>query len=674
MFAGAFTKGKAAAIQTFGTDAQKVLVSLLFEDGVQIISTFDMNRIASLTYSDDVRDELFDVFRETLERPTDYTVLTLQKTLIALRHIVIYGAEDCVNDAWALARDVEDLRRYNTVLIAQSNPNSALGFWHKLKGGGVDMGFPVREAAEGLYGLLSSRTKVRQVRTMSEDPNSIVPVGSRRDAAYMSDEARFRYLQRKMQMDMGMVRKSNLAKADSSFGGGYSAGGDGKGSSVVGAAHGIEEMIKAAEREQRRFVDAPNDRDRERAYVPKLEDFADVLPPPPKEEQQEEAPDLLGVAIADGKATREPFRQRDLFDDVPADNLAAGMGGGGTVDLLGVDNAPPAPVVDLLGGHDDLLGMSGGSGGMVGNGGAGADLLSMEAPVPSASSHDPFAPVPVSAQTAMPAESLHAMSSATSGPLEGNALEPQTSNIINESAKETAKSTKRSIMGGSTSQEAISALEELAALSLQESGVSDNPPPLPSQMPPPPPPVGGDLPNYSDPSGMLPPMPNEAPPPALPAEMAPPPPPPTDDDVPELPPPELMPPGPPPVMDLKDENLEAEFGAMGAMGGEGATWKPPTPPPEMPPPPPPPEPVSMGDPSMMMGGVAPQQSMGAPTVNGMGMMGNMGGMGGAPSMDMNAMMQAVQSGSMSQEEQQKLMQQMMLMMMMQQQQNQQGGP
>lgn len=81
---------------------------------------------------------------------------------------------------------------------------------------------------------------------------------------------------------------------------------------------------------------------------------------------------------------------------------------------------------------------------------------------------------------------------------------------------------------------------------------------------------------------------------------------------------------------------------------------------------------------MMMGGTAPQQSMGM--ANGMGMMGG-GAVGAAPAppMDMNAMMQAVQSGSMSQEEQQRLMQQMMMMtnMMMlqqQQQQNQQGGP
>ena len=80
---------------------------------------------------------------------------------------------------------------------------------------------------------------------------------------------------------------------------------------------------------------------------------------------------------------------------------------------------------------------------------------------------------------------------------------------------------------------------------------------------------------------------------------------------------------------------------------------------------------------MMMGGAAPQPaSMGM--ADGMGMMGGSGG--GAMPMDMNAMMQAVQSGSMSQEEQQRLMQQMMMMtnmMMMQQQQQQnqnQGGP
>lgn len=300
--------------------------------------------------------------------------------------------------------------------------------------------------------------------------------------------------------------------------------------------------------------------------------------------------------------------------------------------------------------------------------GAGADLLSMGAPAPNAAatSHDPFAPAPTSQPTL-----LGTMGSASSEPLGSTPVEPQTSNITEGSAEDTksATSAKRSIMGGSTSQEAISALDELAAMSLQDSGVSEQPPPpLPSEMPPPPPPQGDVLPSE----------PADVPPPPLPNEMALPPPPPMD-DAPELPPPEDMPPAPPPVLDLKDENLAAEFGAMGAMGGEVSTWKPPTPPPEMPPPPPPPEPLSMGGggSSMMMGGTAPQQSLGM--ADGLGMMGGGGG-GAIPAqpMDMNAMMQAVQSGSMSQEEQQRLMQQMMMMtnmmMMNQQQQNQQGGP
>jgi len=655
MFAGAFTKGKAAAIQTFGTDAQKVLVSLLFEDRVQIISTFDMNRVASLTYCDDTEDEIFDVFRETLARPTDYTVLTLQKTLITLRHVVIYGAEACVNDAWAMARAVEELRRYNTVLIAQSDPNSALGFWHKIKGGGVDQGHPVREAAEKLYELLESREKVRRVRTMSEDPGSIVPVGSKRDAAYMSDEARFRYLQRRMQIEQGQVRKSNLAKSDSSFGAGYTAAG-GKGS-VVGAAHGIEEMIKAAEREQKRFVDAPSSRDAN-AYVPKLEDFADALPA----KQEEEVPDLLGVQAAEEKAKQEPFKQRDLLDDIPADNLTSGSG---TVDLLGVHDAPPT-AVDLLGAGDDLLAASNGGGS---GSDAGADLLSMAAPTPfdavsaggssAAAAIDPFAPAQSAGQ-------------ASSGDIgSANPLldvpAPASSAPEEPAATSSDEKKKKSIMGGSTSQEAISALDELAAMSLHGSGSGDGPPPLPSTMPPPPP---GDLPD--EPTEMPPPIPDEPPPPVPPEDMPPPPPaPPTD--IPELPPPEDMPPAPPPVLDIKDDNLAAEFG--GAMGGEApAPFAPP-------PPPPPPEiqeqaPMPMGGmgemgPNTMMGGAQPMAPEVAPS---MGMPMSGGGM------DMAAMMQAVQSGTLSQEEQAKLMQQMMMQnqmmmqMMMQQQQGGGGGP
>ena len=45
------------------TPAQKALGSVLFNDSLHVLSSFELNRIASLTYGDLVCDELF----ETLE-------------------------------------------------------------------------------------------------------------------------------------------------------------------------------------------------------------------------------------------------------------------------------------------------------------------------------------------------------------------------------------------------------------------------------------------------------------------------------------------------------------------------------------------------------------------------------------------------------------------------------
>ena len=56
--------------------------------------------------------------RHVIANPTEYTVLTLQKTLVAIRHVVIYGAESCVDEVWSMVPQVDVLREYNTVLDA----------------------------------------------------------------------------------------------------------------------------------------------------------------------------------------------------------------------------------------------------------------------------------------------------------------------------------------------------------------------------------------------------------------------------------------------------------------------------------------------------------------------------------------------------------------------------
>ena len=120
------------------------------------------------------------------------------------------------------------------------------------------------------------------------------------------------------------------------------------------------------------------------------------------------------------------------------------------------------------------------------------------------------------------------------------------------------------------------------------------------------------------------------------------------------------------------------------MGGEAPA--PFAPPPPLPPPPPEMQEQTaipmggMGEMASvtMLGGGQPMTSEMAPST-GVGMGTAVGGGSGTDGMDMNAMMQAFQSGTLSQEEQAKLMQkmmmqnQMMMQMMMQQQQGAGGG-
>lgn len=272
MFAGARTKTKCAALQAFGTESQQLVGSLIYDDDVQVIATFDMNRVASLTYGDGPRDEIFEMLRETVAKPVDYTVPSLQKTLILLKHLVTHGSERTVNEAWALGTYVDKLREYNTVLLSQRDPDAPAAFWHRFKGGDVDRGTPVREAAEDLHTLLGSTERIRTVRARSADPSSLVPVGTDRDVAYASDEVRLRMLKADMARQTGKATKSNLKKAEGGFGSGYNST---KGGSIVGAAHGIDEMLAMAKREKKKFSDDPVPGDAH-DYIPRREELEEL--------------------------------------------------------------------------------------------------------------------------------------------------------------------------------------------------------------------------------------------------------------------------------------------------------------------------------------------------------------------------------------------------------------
>ena len=120
------------------TPTQKALGDVLNNDSVHVLSSFELNRIASLTYGEDVCEEIFEMLEEIQRNPMDHSLLTLQKSLVVTRHVMIYGSEKTVNSALALQRGVEALLEYNTVLMAQKLQGAA-AFMHRLKGGSVDM-------------------------------------------------------------------------------------------------------------------------------------------------------------------------------------------------------------------------------------------------------------------------------------------------------------------------------------------------------------------------------------------------------------------------------------------------------------------------------------------------------------------------------------------------------
>jgi hypothetical protein len=342
MFSSSVLARGKAALQ--GDETEQRLASLLHDDSVQIISSFELNQVASLTYGAMVCDKIFEILQSILAHPVSYSVLTLQKALVLTKHILIYGAESVVNSAIGLGRHVEALAtNYNTVLMAQQQQGAA-GIMYRLQGGGVDKGGPVRTAAAAVHALLSNRDKLRHERAVNADPNSLVPVGDVNQIAFCSDQVRHTALEKRIQQQQkAMEIKSNLAKADNGFGSGYNAA---NGKHVVGAAHSIEDMMREAERAKKREESKFSDDGTGRGYTAPTPELSFALAQAPPQQQyshqqqqqsqnqnqqltNDSAGDLLGMDNPSSYNTPVPVPEVDLLDfsSGPSDNVS-GSGSG----------------------------------------------------------------------------------------------------------------------------------------------------------------------------------------------------------------------------------------------------------------------------------------------------------------------------------------------------------
>lgn len=237
--AGILNKSRILMAKQFGTETQNILSQMLFDDYATVLTTFDMNRIASLTFGDVVCGEIFDVLEYTLRNPLEFTVLSMHKTLVLLHHLAVYASQKAANNVWILRSVIKPLTEYNTVLMAMEQPSSLMAKVQKIKGGSVDRGQPVREAAKVLWDLLSDVALFKRVRESSADPDSLVPVGDHEQVGFVSDDVRKAALEEQMKKRNEVKIKSNLKDGGS---GGFGSGAN----TVVGAAHSIEEMLKIA--------------------------------------------------------------------------------------------------------------------------------------------------------------------------------------------------------------------------------------------------------------------------------------------------------------------------------------------------------------------------------------------------------------------------------------------
>lgn len=330
-------------------DANRVKRELIMDERVLVISTFELYKVASLTYNELVCDDIFEMIEIIIAQPLRHTALALSKTLAVMQHCLIYGSEKCVNSGYGISKFVEALRNYNTVLIAQQRQGLG-GAISRMKGGGVDKGEPVREVAKKISVLLANIKELQRIRHESASKDSLVPVGSNK-VGFITDEVRLLVLQKRIEKQNQINLKSNLAKAEGGFGGGYNAA-DGK--SVVGAAHGIEEMMKMAKQQKKKFSD---------------EGISQVGEPEDERVLRELMEEANAVKKAQERALQEAERERQALEAANAKelNLMSFTGGGSvtapalappaaTADLLGSGTAS-ARIGDLVGGGDvDLLG------------------------------------------------------------------------------------------------------------------------------------------------------------------------------------------------------------------------------------------------------------------------------------------------------------------------------
>lgn len=144
----------------------KLTNDFLFNDAIQPPAFGDqkLNNIAAYSYNVETCTKIFSLIEKSLN-PKESSWKSINKGLLLLKTILLYGSASAVDIAIQNFRTVEKLKTYNSALV---------GFFT----GGMDYGAPVRQLAKELCDILINDEEIRSARKNAQAGNdSLVPVG-----------------------------------------------------------------------------------------------------------------------------------------------------------------------------------------------------------------------------------------------------------------------------------------------------------------------------------------------------------------------------------------------------------------------------------------------------------------------------------------------------------------
>lgn len=155
-----------------GSEEEKTVANLLYNDLDVQMNDSRLNNIAALTYNSQSCTRIFNMIEKSIN-PTENPWKIIYKALLILNTIILYGSELSIDKSIDLCKYVYPLQDYNSALIKKGFFNSGGG------GYGTDYGAPVRAMARTIVTIIAKDENIRKARQDArQGQNSLVPMGN----------------------------------------------------------------------------------------------------------------------------------------------------------------------------------------------------------------------------------------------------------------------------------------------------------------------------------------------------------------------------------------------------------------------------------------------------------------------------------------------------------------